>query len=116
MIENGELALKLSAPAVTPEQVEQLVAVLREGAGWMKADAISEKMPGTNERKVRKIASAAGASIVSYPGSPGYKLWAFCTVDEISHAINSLQSQASDMVKRANLYSHAYHRRFRCAS
>lgn len=123
--ETAELGLKLPAPAVTPEQVEQLVAVLRKGAGWMTAEAIALALPrkGTEEkprlvpeREVRKIASAAAPAVVSFPGSPGYKLWAFCTVDEISHAINSFEAQASDMIKRANLYRQAYHRRFRCSS
>lgn len=116
MIENGELALKLPAPAVTPEQVEQLVAVLRAGAGWMTAAQIAQQMPGTNERSVRKVASAAAPAVVSYPGSPGYKVWALCTVAEIDHAILAFEAQARDMIKRAHLYRQAYHRRFRCAS
>ena len=53
--------------------------------------------------------------IVSFPGSPGYKLWANCSVEEINHAIEAFESQARDMIKRANLFRRAYHRRFRGA-
>jgi hypothetical protein len=124
MIDNTlDLGLKLPAPAVTPEQVAQLVAVLHEGpadktdwTGWMTADQIAAIMEKGTERKVRKIASAAAPTIVSYPGSPGYKLWAACTVEEINHAIASFEAQAKDMIKRANVYRQAYHRRFRGVS
>lgn len=125
MHRTGELPLKLPAPVVTPEQVEQLVAALRKAAGWMTAEEIALALPrkGTEEkprlvpeREVRKIASAAAPSVVSYPGSPGYKLWAHCTVDEIWHAINAFEAQATDMIKRANLYRRAYHRSFRASS
>ena len=123
-----ELGLKLPAPEVTPEQVKQLVEVLQEGpqgdpknerdrkrraAGWMTAEEIAVRMVETSERDVRKIASAAAPQIVSYPGSPGYKLWASCSVEEINHSIAAFEAQATDMIKRANLYRAAYHRRFR---
>lgn len=114
-----DLGLKLPAPEVSPEQVEQLVAVLREGpadkeewTGWMTAAEIAGKIEGATERKVRKTASAAAPAVVSFPGSPGYKLWASCTVAEINHAIASFEAQATDMIRRANLYRRAYHRRF----
>lgn len=128
MIETLDLGLKLPAPAVTPEQVEQLGVVLKAGplgepkderdrkrraAGWMTAEEIAALMPEATERTVRKIASAAAPTVVSYPGSPGYKLWAACTVEEINHAIASFEAQATDMIKRANLYRRAYHKRFR---
>jgi hypothetical protein len=114
-----ELGLKLPAPEVTPEQVKSLVCVLSVGAksdknkGWMTAVEIAPMMGGVSERKVRKIASVAAPVVVSFPGSPGYKLWSACSVDEINHAIASFEAQATDMIKRANLYRQAYHRRFR---
>lgn len=111
-----ELGLKLPAPAVTPAQIEQLVAVLRDGGGWMTAAEVAAQIEHATERSVRKVASAAAPAVVSYPGSPGYKLWADCTVDEINHAIEAFESQARDMIKRANLFRQAYHRRFRASS
>lgn len=76
--------------------------------GQQIADSIN-----LGERLTRKIASASAPTIVSYPGSPGYKLWSLCTVEEINHAIESFEAQARDMIKRAHLYRMAYHRRFR---
>lgn len=120
-----DLDLKLPAPEVSLEQIEQLVAVLHRGlhwlpqeerlkaADWMTAEQIATQMDGASERKVRKIASAAGAAVVSYPGSPGYKLWGACSVEEINHAIEAFEAQATDMIKRAHLYRLAYHARFR---
>jgi hypothetical protein len=126
--ETAELGLRLPAPEATPEQVEQLVNVLVAGLhwlpeeertkanGWMTAAQIASQLEGISDRQVRKIASAAAAAVVSFPGSPGYKLWGACTVDEINHAIEAFEAQATDMIKRANLYRRAYHRRFRGSS
>lgn len=123
-----DLGLKLPAPEVSPEQVERLVAVLRKGlhwlteeerlkAGqWMTAAQIASQLTDVSDRTVRKIASAAAPAVVSFPGSPGYKLWAACSLEEINHAIEAFEAQATDMIKRANLYRQAYHRRFRGAS
>lgn len=128
MEENRLLALKLPAPEVSPEQVADLVRVLAKGphwlpeelrkkqGAWMTAAQIASQMEDTTDREVRKIASAAAAGVVSYPGSPGYKLWAQCTVDEINHAIEAFEAQAREMIKRANHYRRAYHRRFRASS
>ncbi len=126
--DTADLGLKLPAPEVSTEQVEQLVNVLLRGLhwlpekertqanGWMTAAQIASQMEGISDRKVRMIASAAAAAVVSFPGSPGYKLWGACTVDEINHAIEAFEAQARDMIKRANLYRRAYHRRFRGSS
>ncbi len=125
-----ELGLELPAPEVSPEQVEQLVNVLVRGLhwlpeeertkanGWMTAAQIASQINEgrMSDRLVRKIAGAAAPAVVSYPGSPGYKLWGACTVDEINHAIEAFEAQATDMIKRANLYRSAYHRRFRGSS
>jgi hypothetical protein len=106
------LAVKTPAPEVSPEQVERLVLVLRSHGGWMTAQQIADCVNLT-ERVTRKTASASAPTIVSYPGSPGYKLWSLRTVEEINHAIESFEAQARDMIKRAHLYRMAYHRRFR---
>lgn len=108
-------------PAASVEDVEWLVDLLKRYAhldktskGWMKAPHLAEASQGyMNERKVRKVARAARPVVVSYPGSPGYKLWDDCTVEEINHAINAFDSQAKDMTACAHTYRMAYHRRFR---
>lgn len=131
MSDTLELGLVLPEPEVSREQIEKLVAALmigpppapqekldderdrkRRAAGWMTADEIAALMD-TTERSVRRIASAAGADVVSYPGSPGYKIWGACTVEQINHCIESFESQGKDMIKRAVVYRQAYHRRYR---
>ncbi|PTX95735.1 hypothetical protein [Opitutus sp. ER46] len=132
MVEALELPLKLPEPEIRPEQIEQLVGVLskaeehraslpsagrrKPSAGWLTAIEIATVMgDDTTDRDVRAIASAACPVVVSYPGSPGYKLWSLCTVAEIDHCIDAFEAQARDMMKRAVLYRQAYHRRFRGA-
>ncbi len=124
MTTTAELALVLPAPEFSVEEIEALIAVLREGAasalpearGWLTAKEIAARMAeGTTDRAVRKLASAACPQVVSFPGSPGYKLWQLCTVEEINHCIGAFESQGKDMLKRAVLYRQAYHRRFRGA-
>ena len=100
------------APIATAEEVEWLVMLLR-GKGWMKAAQIEIAARGTkNERKIRAIARAAAPGIVSYPGSPGYKLWVECSVEELNHCLNAWDSQIRDNTVRRTLYSRAYHARF----
>lgn len=111
-----ELALTLPEPEVTAEEIARLVAVLHEAGGWLTAAKIAEQLgQGATDREVRKIASAAGAAVVSYPGSKGYKLWQLCTVEEIDHCITAFESQGRDMFSRAVKYRVAYARRFRGA-
>lgn len=100
-------------PQVTAEQVEQLVAVLREAGDWISAKEIAAKMgEDACDRLVRAVASAARPAVVSFPGSRGYKLWSLCTVPEITHCIQAFESQGHDMVKCAVLYRAAYHKHF----
>ena len=132
-----ELALKLPEPAVSAEDIEQLIGVLDRASkeplivepvkrprqpGWFTAAEIAERMGMEADesldqagRWVRKIASSACPAVVSYPGSPGYKLWQLCTIEEIDHCIEAFESQGRDMLKRSVLYRQAYHRRFRGA-
>ena len=60
-----------------------------------------------------QLIPAAMPQIVSYPGSPGYRLFQHCTIEEINHCIKAFESQGRDMLKRAVVYRQAYHRRFR---
>jgi hypothetical protein len=115
MIDNtAELGLRIAQTSVSTADVELLVAALRSMERWVTAGDLAVHLgAGYSDRKVRAIAAAAVPQIVSYPGSPGYKLWQFCSVAEIDHCIEAFESQGSDMIKRAVLYRQAYHRRFR---
>lgn len=127
------LTLQLPPPPASAADVEQLVTILagagvwlaalraanpelKDAHGWLTAKQIAGQMgPEATERWVRKVASVAAPAVVSFPGSPGYKLWQLCSVEEINHCIESFESQGKDMFKRAILYRTAYHRRFRGA-
>lgn len=111
-----ELGFQLSSPkagpVVTSEQVERLVKILEDDGGWVCASDIGGRAgAGMSDRTIRAAANAACPQVISYPGSPGYKLMKFCTVEEINHCIAAFQSQGTEMLKRANLITRAYHRR-----
>ncbi|HZP61119.1 MAG TPA: hypothetical protein VFB27_12415 [Opitutaceae bacterium] len=114
MTEQLDLPVKCPAPVIDPAEVELVVSILRASPGWLTAKQIAESLGnGSSDRRVRAIASASAPRIVSYPGSPGYKLFELCTVEEINHCVEAFRSQCSDMFKRSTLYAQAYHRRFR---
>lgn len=75
----------MTAPAVSIQDAERLVAALEERADWTSAADLALALYGSatpgNKRRVRVIARAVGDGVVSFPGSPGYKLWSLCTVD-----------------------------------
>ncbi len=97
---------------VSAEDVERLVKMLSEAKGWLTAREIAERIgPPANERSIRAAANAACPQVISYPGSPGYRLMGACTIQEINHCIAAFQSQGTEMLKRANLITRAYHRR-----
>ena len=104
---------KDKATSVSVAEVAALVTILKD-RDWTPAEALAGLLgKGWTDRKVRAVASACVPNVVSYPGSPGYKLWDACTIEEINHAIAAFESQARDMTQRAILYRNAYHRRFR---
>lgn len=103
----------MSAPAITPDDVERLIGVLSVG-DWMTAAEISVALYAAdteaNKRRIRAIASASAPGVVSYPGSPGYKLWERCTADELHACINAYTTQTDDMRRRRDLYRRRLHR------
>jgi hypothetical protein len=107
-----ELGLRIPGPDVAPEDVARLVAILSKADDWLTSREIAAQIgPPANERSIRAAASAACPQVLSYPGSPGYKLMSRCTVQEIQHAIAAFQSQGNEMLKRAVLINRAYHSR-----
>ena len=106
-------------PVATTAHVQQLEHALQTGAGlsaeelakrdgWLTADELAAALKWS-DRKVRAVARVMAPKVVSYPGSPGYKLWAVCSIPEIIATIDSFNSQAKDMTARAMLYESAYH-------
>ena len=93
-----ELALERKAPKVKPEEIERVVDILRAGGSWMTAAEIAMCDDSFNERRLRAIAEAAGSRILSWPGSPGYRLTSQATIEEVNHAVDALTSQSKKMI------------------
>lgn len=112
MIHQAQLSIKTApsdAPKITPEDVENLCAWLRE-KGWMKAAEITAATQ-INERKIRAIAEASDGRILSGPGSPGYKLFTGKTeIEEADRCASQIESQAKRMFARAVSIRRRFHR------
>jgi len=91
-----EPQLGLFETAKEDPKVEQLVNFLN-GRGWLTAKQIAAHT-GYNDRAIRSIASAT-PKILSYPGSPGYKLTRQATSEEIDSAV-MLKTQGQTMIAR----------------
>lgn len=116
----GELGLQVreKAPAVSPEDVRRLVSILRSSGAWMTRRELAAAFGGEEvaDRKVRAIAEVAAPVVVSWPGSPGYRHWDACSVEEINHCIEAFESSGRKQFQRAHVYRRAYHRRFRASA
>lgn len=101
MLDQPEDALGLFRPPHADPDVDRLIRWL-EGRGWTKASQIQSALGATfSERRIRDIANASEGQIISWPGSPGYRITREATPDERDKAINNLRSQADNMTRRA---------------
>jgi hypothetical protein len=103
-----QLPLAFERPRTTPEQIVALVEFLR-GRGWMTAQQISTST-GWTDRHVRDLASTSD-DIISYPGSPGYKLLKDCTLEEYDRYRLARRSQARDMIAKVVRTDRIFYRR-----
>jgi hypothetical protein len=76
------------APKISEGEIDLTLATLRDwrkiapnNNGWLKSEQLGAKT-WNEKRHLRAIAQAAGGRIVSWPGSPGYKLFDECTPKE----------------------------------
>lgn len=105
-----------AAPKITGEEIRLLCDILA-GRGWLTAAQIcshpevvvDSRSIENAKRRIRAIANASGGQILSYPGSPGYRLTKEATIAEIQTAINKLQHQAKEMLQRAHEINRVYH-------
>jgi hypothetical protein len=104
----AQLDLTFSKPAKDDPAVGELVEFLR-GKGWMTAKAISTSL-GWDDRVVRALASASD-EIISYPGSPGYKLLCEITLEEYNRYRDARKSQARDMIAKVVRTDRIFYRR-----
>lgn len=108
MDEAAQLSLCFERPAPGKADERALVAFL-ERRGWMTAAQISAATKWS-DRAVRDIASHSD-QVISYPGSPGYKLLRECTVEEFARAEAATASQVRHMTDRLVRMRNAYHGR-----
>jgi len=107
-----------SAPPVNSEDVALLISVLA-GNGWMKTPEVAAapefqlRFGGSKmanfERKIRAIANRSEGFVLSYPGSPGYRLTVEAKIEEIQTATAKLRHQAGQMIQRALEIDRVYH-------
>lgn len=91
---------------VTPEAVNEFCALLR-GRGWVTARRIAALRPEWDDRYIRRLASASQTRVMSFPGSPGYRLTTELTAadaEQLDNAANSLMSQGRENMERGIAY------------
>ncbi len=119
---DSQLALPLresiDPPRISAEDVEWLCLLLSEAAdpGWMSSGelarlAAENGLPGWNERRIRAIAEAADGAVLSWPGSPGYKLFDTATEAEAARCDAAWGSQIERMTARRTAYRRRHHGR-----
>lgn len=99
-------------PKIARADIELLEEILGESGDWMLAREIAHhpkwRLAHANmslpysERWIRASANASNGSVISFPGSGGYRLKASATPNEVEMAIRKLLHQAGEMVRRAN--------------
>ena len=106
-----------TAPPVHNCDLALLETILSEHGDWLHARDIAlhprwleahphlegtrENWLAQQERKIRATASASAGSILSFSGSPGYRLRLAATAEEIQTAIAKLKHQGAEMMNRA---------------
>ena len=92
--------------AVTREAIDEFCQLLR-GRGWVTARRITMLRPEWDERYIRRLASESKTRVMSFPGSPGYRLTNELTAadaEQLDHAANSLISQGRENMERGISY------------
>lgn len=84
------------------EDIAALESLLDEH-GPLTARKIVELRPAWDDRHVRELAGRSRA-ILSFPGSPGYRLIRACTAEDLGHAADALISQAKVQIRRGIEY------------
>ncbi len=93
-----------SDPAQDAAEMERVMA----SGGWRQADFFRSVFQWT-DRRIRAAAEASEGRIMSYPGSPGYKLTSKATPEEMQHAEQALRAQARKMIRRSMQIAKKWH-------
>jgi len=100
--------LPAKAPKIVAEDVAKLLQIL-VGSGWLTSREIKAKT-GWQDRYLRALANASLGRVLSYPGSPGYKLTMEATKEEVDSA-DILGHQANEMRRRLLEIRKVFYRR-----
>jgi hypothetical protein len=96
-----------------PADIELLCAWI-QGRGWVRAVAIEAHFPewqSSDHRYVRAMASQSGCRILSFPGSPGYRLATEATIEELWQARNVFTHANVESSQRIKEIDGLIHRR-----
>jgi hypothetical protein len=93
-----QLGLDFAARAAAPSEDPGVLVDWLRGKGWLTAEQLGLAL-GWSDRRVRKAASQSD-EVISYPGSPGYKLLSECTREEYDRFRNVTRHQAREMIGR----------------
>lgn len=105
-----QLGITFERPRITDPGVADLVAFLADPSiDWITAARISAAT-GWDDRRVRDLASQSD-EVISYPGSPGYKLLRKCTLAEYERYRLARRSQARDMLAKVIRTDRVFYRR-----
>lgn len=99
-LEQTTFDLSPKSPLPQAQDILALVQWLAAHPGWHTARQLAAQL-NLSDRKVRALAEHSHGLIVSGPGTPGYCHASHCTAEEISHAADTLISQAKTMIRRA---------------
>lgn len=99
----------LGPPTTTPDEVESLEKLLRDGAGWMSASAIliSRYITPTEGAK-RLLRATASECLWIISGQHGYKHLQYATPEEVKHSAAQIRSQTRKMYNRATAVEENY--------
>lgn len=108
-----ELALRMrGARSVCEDSVNELCGLLR-GRGWVTRRELERLRPQWKDgegRFIRELAEASNGAVISWPGSPGYRLTDGSTLADLDvdkaldHAAAATISQMKKMARRVRAY------------
>jgi hypothetical protein len=94
------------APKISEGEIVTMMNALKDwekvapkGKGWLKSTQLGAKTPD-EKRHLRAISEASNGRIVSWPGSPGYKLFDECTAEDFLRGDNATRSAARKMLAK----------------
>jgi hypothetical protein len=103
-----QTTLRFEQSHQSDREIATLIAYLR-GQGWKTAKQTSEAL-GWDDRAVRALA-AASDEVISYPGSPGYKLLEDCSLEEYERYRLARRHQAREMISKVIRTDRRFYRR-----